>query len=229
MNEKPKKLTLVVMSKTTIVVLIAALILGVVGVELYLRNTKRAEFETKVNGELNFVRAELLDLRTQSSDLQKKSTTCSFSLNLNPRVGALESTLTNLAGAIDSSSKRIDALYKQVGKLADSFDGKIETLNRQVADIAIEVKVTKERLAQLEKNIDSLVGVVEEVNKRSLDNQKQIGVLKSQVGELTVQVEDLQRKLDKEITRIDSENRLIHYNYDAVLKAQKLAAGTKTE
>lgn len=121
-------------------------------------------------------------------------------------------------------SMSIDEI-KKINNAMHQYDTKITTVSEDVEGIqltASEIVKNIDAMAQkLGKARDEFLSKIETVDAKAEEAKFRAEEAISKATEANAKAEEVNTKLTEYIERVDSENRLIHYNYDVVLEIQR--------
>lgn len=211
-------------TKTARVVQISAailLLLALVGFLLYQYRRQRY-FERSVNQAVKAVHEAYSGLVEKTDELDQGLGQCRSTLDSkSDKIEGLERLVTALQDDTADIRKRMTGISGDVFKLT-------QLLGMRIDEAKTEIDGLKERMDSIGDDIErcnikivNVAEVLEEIDRRSFANQQSVERLNGTVAELTSEVSRLQDKLTNEVNRLDSENRLVHYNYEVTLEMLK--------
>lgn len=176
-----------------------------------------------ISNEIKYLSSNIIELKTQ---LDESSTNACKMLSqisdINAQVQENKSQFSdfvakhdkniNVTVILDKTQNRED--NEGVNSEAEKFKNSIDELSSRVETIEKNMKLSEISLNETQNRMDN---VARQLEKTKEEFSLSISRLRENIDKSFQDIE----KLNSEIKRLDTENRIIHYNYDTVLKMKR--------
>jgi len=154
----------------------------------------------------------ILELQNQIPEIRKEI----VSVQTRTDIGD-EAAFTQLTDATRILLARCDQLENELKE-------ELSKLNQNFAKTAGRVASLDQQMLEANERIEAVRGAIGKVSEQAKENKDKIVNISTQLQTEVSRLNGEVSKLNGETSRLDEENRLMYYNYDAVLEIQKREA-----